>query len=111
MAVRDGLMAFRNWFDVESWYPLGRVVGGTVYPGILVTAFVEHALLRLLGFPVPIKEISEITDGSPEHPSDRLRLRLLAADTQRHAGDGRLRRSALSAKGRRRNQDGFGSYD
>ena len=55
--MRDGLMAFRNWFDVESWYPLGRVVGGTVYPGIMVTAYVEHALLRLLGFPVPIKEI------------------------------------------------------
>jgi len=31
--VTDGVYAFWNWFDAESWYPLGRVVGGTVYPG------------------------------------------------------------------------------
>ena len=21
-----------NWFDDRTWYPLGRVVGGTLYP-------------------------------------------------------------------------------
>ena len=31
--VEHGLTEFNNWFDSESWYPLGRVVGGTIYPG------------------------------------------------------------------------------
>lgn len=25
-----------NWFDEEAWYPLGRIVGGTVYPGMFM---------------------------------------------------------------------------
>jgi dolichyl-diphosphooligosaccharide--protein glycosyltransferase len=31
--VEKGFYEFFNWFDSESWYPLGRVIGGTVYPG------------------------------------------------------------------------------
>ncbi len=27
-----------NWFDYMSWYPLGRPVGTTIYPGMQVTA-------------------------------------------------------------------------
>ncbi|XP_071683070.1 dolichyl-diphosphooligosaccharide--protein glycosyltransferase subunit STT3A-like isoform X2 [Lolium perenne] len=29
---------FWNWFDDRTWYPLGRVIGGTVYPGLALTA-------------------------------------------------------------------------
>lgn len=36
--VDNGIYSFWNWFDSESWYPLGRVIGGTVYPGIMVTS-------------------------------------------------------------------------
>lgn len=36
--VTDGYYEFWNWFDAESWHPLGRVVGGTVYPGLMYTA-------------------------------------------------------------------------
>ena len=28
--VQEGFKEFWNWFDSDSWYPLGRVVGGTV---------------------------------------------------------------------------------
>ena len=28
--VAEGTKEFWNWFDADSWYPLGRVVGGTV---------------------------------------------------------------------------------
>ena len=31
--VENGFDEFLNWFDSFSWYPLGRIVGGTVYPG------------------------------------------------------------------------------
>jgi len=29
----NGFYNFLNWFDEFAWYPLGRIVGGTVYPG------------------------------------------------------------------------------
>ena len=35
---KEGLYGLWNWFDSESWYPLGRAVGGTLYPGLMVTA-------------------------------------------------------------------------
>jgi dolichyl-diphosphooligosaccharide---protein glycosyltransferase len=36
--VDHGIYEFWNWFDKMAWYPLGRNVGGTVYPGIMMTA-------------------------------------------------------------------------
>eukprot|EP00976_Prorocentrum_cordatum_P064434 1177494-Prorocentrum_minimum.AAC.2 len=30
MLVEKGFYEFRNWYDHESWYPLGRIVGATV---------------------------------------------------------------------------------
>ncbi|KAJ1565740.1 oligosaccharyl transferase stt3 subunit, partial [Nowakowskiella sp. JEL0078] len=44
-------------FDQLSWYPLGRVVGGTVYPGIMVTAGLIHYVLNKLNFPIDIREV------------------------------------------------------
>lgn len=55
--VEHGFYAFLNWFDELSWYPLGRVVGGTVYPGIMVTAGFIHYILHLLNFPIHIREV------------------------------------------------------
>ena len=28
--VKHGYYDFLNWFDERAWYPLGRIVGGTV---------------------------------------------------------------------------------
>ena len=28
--VENGYYSFLNWFDERAWYPLGRIVGGTV---------------------------------------------------------------------------------
>ncbi|KAL3898556.1 MAG: hypothetical protein SGCHY_002657, partial [Lobulomycetales sp.] len=55
--VEHGYYEFVNWFDELSWYPLGRVVGGTVYPGIMVTAGIMHWFVNLLNFPIDIREI------------------------------------------------------
>ncbi|KAI8853147.1 Oligosaccharyl transferase STT3 subunit-domain-containing protein [Chytridium lagenaria] len=55
--VENGFYDFLNWFDELSWYPLGRVVGGTVYPGIMVTAGAIHWVLNKLNFPVDIRNI------------------------------------------------------
>jgi dolichyl-diphosphooligosaccharide--protein glycosyltransferase len=43
-----GLHAFLGWFDNNSWYPQGRPVGETAYPGLMATAvIVKRALQRL----------------------------------------------------------------
>lgn len=57
MLVKDGFYEFWNWFDDRSWYPLGRVVGGTIYPGLMVTAAIIHNILHFFHFPVDIRNI------------------------------------------------------
>lgn len=34
----NGWKKFRTWFDYKVWYPLGRPVGTTIYPGMQVTS-------------------------------------------------------------------------
>uniref|UniRef100_A0A8C4WY65 dolichyl-diphosphooligosaccharide--protein glycotransferase n=1 Tax=Eptatretus burgeri TaxID=7764 RepID=A0A8C4WY65_EPTBU len=48
---------FFNWFDDRAWYPLGRIVGGTVYPGLMVTAGSVHWLLNMLNVTVHIRDV------------------------------------------------------
>uniref|UniRef100_A0A5K3EQ12 dolichyl-diphosphooligosaccharide--protein glycotransferase n=1 Tax=Mesocestoides corti TaxID=53468 RepID=A0A5K3EQ12_MESCO len=55
--VDNSFYDFLNWFDVTAWYPLGRIVGGTVYPGLMVTSGSIHYILRLLNIPVHIREV------------------------------------------------------
>ena len=31
--AEKGFYDFHNWFDDTAWYPLGRIIGGTIYPG------------------------------------------------------------------------------
>eukprot|EP01059_Diplonema_ambulator_P007219 TRINITY_DN16712_c0_g1_i1.p1 TRINITY_DN16712_c0_g1~~TRINITY_DN16712_c0_g1_i1.p1 ORF type:complete len:742 (+),score=285.57 TRINITY_DN16712_c0_g1_i1:40-2226(+) len=50
--VDDGIYDFYSWFDVDVWYPLGRIVGGTIYPGLMVTSMVVSKLLHLVNFTV-----------------------------------------------------------
>ncbi|CAK5267435.1 unnamed protein product, partial [Mycena citricolor] len=53
----QGFYEFWNWFDPTAWYPLGRVVGGTVYPGLMATSGVIYNFLRALNLPVDIRNI------------------------------------------------------
>ncbi|KAI9087938.1 hypothetical protein K1719_030268 [Acacia pycnantha] len=55
--TEKGFYEFWNWFDSESWYPLGRIIGGTLYPGLMVTAALIYWLMRFLRFAVHIREI------------------------------------------------------
>ncbi|PPQ76727.1 hypothetical protein CVT24_010989 [Panaeolus cyanescens] len=52
-----GFYEFWNWFDPTAWYPLGRVVGGTVYPGLMATSGVIYNVLHALNMPVDIRNI------------------------------------------------------
>jgi hypothetical protein len=55
--VKNGIYNFLNWFDERAWYPLGRIVGGTVYPGLMVTSGSIHYVLHNLNIPVHIRDI------------------------------------------------------
>eukprot|EP00127_Corallochytrium_limacisporum_P001943 Clim_evm98s88 gene=Clim_evmTU98s88 len=59
--VENGWYNFINWFDHTAWYPLGRIVGGTVYPGLMITSGFAHWLLHSLSLPVHIREICVFT--------------------------------------------------
>ncbi|KAI9062739.1 glycosyltransferase family 66 protein [Trametes sanguinea] len=55
--AEKGFYEFWNWFDPTAWYPLGRVVGGTIYPGLMATSGVIYNLLHALHLPVDIRNI------------------------------------------------------
>lgn len=59
--VEDGSYQFWNWFDSRSWYPLGRIIGGTVYPGIMYTAAFMYRVLHFIGFKVNIRDVCVLT--------------------------------------------------
>ena len=43
----NGWKKFTTWFDHMSWYPLGRPVGSTIYPGMQVTAVTLWKVINL----------------------------------------------------------------
>ncbi|XP_072020851.1 LOW QUALITY PROTEIN: dolichyl-diphosphooligosaccharide--protein glycosyltransferase subunit STT3B-like [Amphiura filiformis] len=55
--VSNGFYNFLNWFDERAWYPLGRIVGGTVYPGLMVTSGAIHFILKSVNLEVHIRDI------------------------------------------------------
>jgi dolichyl-diphosphooligosaccharide--protein glycosyltransferase len=46
---KHGTEAFFHWFDHMSWYPLGRPVGTTIYPGLQYTSVAIHRVLKMMG--------------------------------------------------------------
>src|SRR3569833_100586 len=55
--VANGFYSFWDWFDDRTWHPLGRVTGGTLYPGLMVTSGVIYHLLRALTIPVDNRNV------------------------------------------------------
>lgn len=56
--VTHSFYDFLNWFDDRTWYPLGRVTGVTLYPGLMVTlGAIWHVLRNYLALPVDIRNI------------------------------------------------------
>lgn len=54
-----GLKAFFEWYDYMSWYPLGRPVGSTIYPGMQITAvwIQENFLPKILGIAMSLNDV------------------------------------------------------
>lgn len=45
----NGWKAFFHWYDYMSWYPLGRPVGTTIYPGMQITSVAIWEALKASG--------------------------------------------------------------
>ncbi|KAG5441605.1 Dolichyl-diphosphooligosaccharide--protein glycosyltransferase subunit stt3a [Clonorchis sinensis] len=55
--TKEGFYSFHDWFDEMAWYPLGRIIGGTIYPGLMVTSSLLYNTLRALHVTVDIRNI------------------------------------------------------
>ncbi|KAI4380394.1 hypothetical protein MLD38_006590 [Melastoma candidum] len=59
--TKKGIYDFWNWFDDRTWYPLGRVIGGTVYPGLTLTAGTMWWLANSLNIPLSVETVCVFT--------------------------------------------------
>lgn len=55
--VEEGFYNFHNWFDDRAWYPLGRIIGGTIYPGLMVTSALFYHVLNFFHLTIEIRNI------------------------------------------------------
>jgi len=55
--VYEGVYEFLNWFDERAWYPLGRIVGGTIYPGLMFTAGAVYHVLHFFNITIDIRNV------------------------------------------------------
>eukprot|EP00904_Undaria_pinnatifida_P008662 jgi/Undpi1/4926/HiC_scaffold_19.g08278.m1 len=53
----EGFLDFLNWFDDRGWYPLGRTIGGTIYPGLMATAASFYWVLHALHVTINIRNM------------------------------------------------------
>nr|VDC86917.1 unnamed protein product [Brassica oleracea] len=58
---KNGIYEFWNWFDDRTWYPLGRVIGGTVYPGLTLTAGTIWWVLNSINIPLSVETVCVFT--------------------------------------------------
>lgn len=43
--------------DDRAWYPLGRIVGGTAYPGLMATSYFFHKILNFFHFTIQVRNM------------------------------------------------------
>ena len=53
----EGFYQFHNWFDDRAWYPLGRIIGGTIYPGLMVTSAIIYHILNFLHISIEVRNV------------------------------------------------------
>merc|ERR1719482_563138 len=53
----NGWSKFQAWYDDQVWYPLGRHVGSTTYPGLQLTAWGLHSVLDAYVLPISLHDV------------------------------------------------------
>ncbi|PIO24808.1 hypothetical protein AB205_0009630, partial [Aquarana catesbeiana] len=55
--TEEGFYNFHNWFDDRAWYPLGRIIGGTIYPGLMITSAAFYHILHFFHVTIDIRNV------------------------------------------------------
>jgi len=55
--AEHGAEKFFKWFDHTAWYPLGRPVGTTIYPGMQFAAVWIWQVLNVCGFEMSLNDV------------------------------------------------------
>jgi dolichyl-diphosphooligosaccharide--protein glycosyltransferase len=56
--LRDhGVEKFFKWYDHKVWYPLGRPVGTTIYPGMQLTSVFIYNTLESMNMPMSLNDV------------------------------------------------------
>jgi len=55
--AQHGSEKFFKWFDHSAWYPLGRPVGTTIYPGMQFTAVYLWRALNAIGYSISLNDV------------------------------------------------------
>lgn len=55
--AEEGFYKFHNWFDDRAWYPLGRIIGGTIYPGLMITSASLYHLMSFFNITIDIRNV------------------------------------------------------
>ncbi|XP_014666610.1 PREDICTED: dolichyl-diphosphooligosaccharide--protein glycosyltransferase subunit STT3A-like [Priapulus caudatus] len=55
--AEEGFYKFHNWFDDRAWYPLGRIIGGTIYPGLMVTSAAIYNALNYMNITLDVRNV------------------------------------------------------
>nr|CUU98674.1 dolichyl diphosphooligosaccharide protein [Hymenolepis microstoma] len=55
--TEEGFYKFHNWFDDMAWYPLGRIIGGTIYPGLMMTATLVYRIFHFFHITIDIRNV------------------------------------------------------
>lgn len=58
--VRHGFLAWFDWNAGDMWYPFGRSIGLTSFPGVPFTAAFIYIILQSIGFNIPLKDLCVI---------------------------------------------------
>lgn len=58
--VNNGFLSYSSWIDHMSWYPYGRDVPHTSYPGLGATAAFSYLVANALGLPISLFQLAVV---------------------------------------------------
>lgn len=107
--AEEGFYSFHNWFDDRAWYPLGRIIGGTIYPGLMVTSAAIYHALQFIHITIDIRNVCVFL--APLFSSLTTIITYLLTKELRDAGSGLVAAAMISIVPGYISRSVAGSYD
>lgn len=107
--AEQGFYRFHNWFDDRAWYPLGRIIGGTIYPGLMITSATIYHILQFINLTIDIRNVCVFL--APLFSSLTTIITYLLTKELRDAGSGLVAAAMISIVPGYISRSVAGSYD